>query len=63
MDNSYEVIIGGWDNTESAIRDVIQGDDLVRVSTSNILNCNDERWFWVKLSVDFLGLTHFANKN
>ena len=47
--DSYQVIIGGWDNSKSAIRDEIQDGTTtkVEVSTPAILDCLEKRDFWV----------------
>lgn len=42
----YEIVIGGWKNTQSVIRRSPQGPNLVTVSTKNILNEKEEREFW-----------------
>jgi len=46
---SYQVIIGGWNNTKSAIRDAITygTETKVEVSTPAILDCMEKRDFWV----------------
>ncbi|CAH1794507.1 unnamed protein product [Owenia fusiformis] len=45
--NTYEIVIGGWDGTKSAIRESKQGQTVVFVDTPDILNCNVSRTFWV----------------
>ena len=45
--HSFEVIIGGWGNSESAIKRVLTWATLVRVPTPQILDCDNFRTFWV----------------
>ena len=44
---AYQVIIGGWKNTRSVIRDRFMGDIRVDVKTPGILSCNESRSFWL----------------
>ena len=46
----YEIVIGGWANTQSVIRAAPQGDNLVTVATPSILDPNEWRQFWVTFS-------------
>ncbi|XP_077862274.1 macrophage mannose receptor 1-like [Saccoglossus kowalevskii] len=43
----YEIVIGGWDNTQSVIRRCAQCANLVEVSTPGILVANKWRGFWI----------------
>ena len=45
---SYEVIIGGWENTQSAIRAKPGGDLETQVETVGILNCDIYKPLWVR---------------
>lgn len=47
-DASYEVVIGGYDNTISDIRRGAHGPILVQVDTPNILKCDEFLPFWIK---------------
>jgi farsoic acid methyltransferase len=49
---AYQVIIGGWENTKSALRKNMgyQTDTEVIVDTENILSCEESREFWVAWS-------------
>lgn len=42
----YEIVIGGWGNTKSVIRDRRQGKALVQ-HDGTLLNCNVYRQFWI----------------
>ena len=44
---TYEIVIGGWGNSRSVIREVMQGPIVANVSTPSILDCNTMRPFWV----------------
>ena len=50
-DKSYEVVIGANEDKESYIRESIGGENLVTVSTPNILLCNSQSYFWVSVCV------------
>ena len=43
----YEIVIGGWGNSRSAIRRGSQGSNKAHPATSGILNPNEDRPFWV----------------
>lgn len=45
---SYEVVIGGYDNTISDIRKGAHGPIVVQVDTPNILKCDEFLPFWIK---------------
>ena len=44
--STYQVLIGGWENSKSAIYDQ-QGRRVIQVDTKGIVNCNETRAFWV----------------
>ena len=44
----YEIVIGGWHNTKSAIRDLAADVLVSEIATTDILSCNQLRWFWIK---------------
>lgn len=46
--DTYEVIIGGNNNTQSFIRDRATMTDVQRVDTPNIMDCNNYKAFWAK---------------
>ena len=46
-DNSYEIVIGGSDNLLVVIRSSIAGDDKASISASDLLHCDETRYFWV----------------
>jgi hypothetical protein len=52
MDPMYEVVIGGWGNSESAIRRKPQGDSLCRVRTIDVIKPGKVNHFWVSINVD-----------
>lgn len=43
----YEIVIGGWTNTKSVIRQIGKQPDLIAVSTPSIVNPREMRSFWV----------------
>lgn len=45
--NAYEIAIGVADNKESLIRHNRGGPTLVTAPTDNILNCDEQRQFWI----------------
>ncbi|XP_077993133.1 macrophage mannose receptor 1-like [Glandiceps talaboti] len=47
IDPMYEVVIGGWSNTQSAIRRCAMCDLEVSVSTIDILSSTEFRAFWI----------------
>ena len=44
---AYEVVIGGWGNTKSAIRQTYDGASEKEVDTENILDCDRAIYFWI----------------
>jgi hypothetical protein len=52
VDPMYEVVIGGWGNSESAIRRNSQGDFLCRVRTIDVIKPGKVNHFWVSINVD-----------
>ncbi|CAH1802108.1 unnamed protein product, partial [Owenia fusiformis] len=45
--DTYEIVIGGWDNSASAIRANHDGEELTKTLTPGILNCNLKLPFWI----------------
>ena len=43
----YEVVIGGWGNTKSAIRRGNQGRELASAETPSIISADEWRGFWI----------------
>ncbi|XP_019613501.1 PREDICTED: thyroid peroxidase-like [Branchiostoma belcheri] len=50
--NMYEIVIGGWSNTKSAIRLGKQGETRALVSTPGIISATEYRTFWINLAPD-----------
>ena len=46
--NAYEIVIGGYENSLSAIRRGSLGANVVEASTPNIMNCDTFLPFWVR---------------
>ena len=46
----YELVLGGWGNTQSVIRGATQGPELVRVDTPNLLSRSEARPLWISWS-------------
>ena len=46
--NAYEIVLGGSENTISAIRRGSLGQNVVQESTPNIMNCDTLLPFWVR---------------
>jgi hypothetical protein len=43
----FEIVIGGWSNSQSVIRDRPKGPNLVTAYTAGILSATQYRYFWV----------------
>ena len=41
------MVIGGWGNTLSAIKNVVGGENLAEAAIDGLCNCNEWRPFWV----------------
>ena len=50
ISRGYEVIIGGWDNTECAVRHPPGGEVVFTTSTPGIVSGEEFRTFWVSFS-------------
>ncbi|KAI8499818.1 hypothetical protein Bbelb_221350 [Branchiostoma belcheri] len=48
----YEIIIGGWGNTQSVIRRSADGPDQTTASTPGILSADELRGFWISWAPD-----------
>ena len=44
---TYEIIIGGWKNTQSVIRRAIKGENKAAINRTGLLACKELRPFWV----------------
>ena len=45
--DTYEIVIGGWENTKSAIRDQKMGPLKIQVDSPKVLDCDEFRTFWL----------------
>ena len=45
--NAYEIVIGGYTNSESGIRTQVGGNFVTRKATKDILNCDRFIFFWI----------------
>jgi hypothetical protein len=45
---AYEIVIGGWSNTRSAIRDIAMQEPKVQVDTPGMLSASEFRTFWIR---------------
>ncbi|XP_078665528.1 uncharacterized protein LOC144907954 [Branchiostoma floridae x Branchiostoma belcheri] len=52
LNDTYEIVIGGWNNTQSVIRRAPDGDNEVTVSTQDILSSDEFRGFWISWAAD-----------
>ncbi|XP_066266629.1 uncharacterized protein [Branchiostoma lanceolatum] len=52
LDGMYEIVIGGWNNTKSAIRRSKGGTDRAFNATPGILSSTESRGFWIAWTVD-----------
>lgn len=46
LDEVYEIVIGGWGDTQSVIRESNQGTNQVTVDTQGIVSADEDRPFW-----------------
>jgi hypothetical protein len=47
LTRTYEIVIGGYENQNSFIRDYSSGGEVQKVSTPNIMDCYNYKAFWV----------------
>ena len=48
FDRAYEVVLGGDGNTASWLEKHLGDAEVAKVSTPNIVNCNELQYFWVE---------------
>ena len=49
-DNTYEIVIGGADNSHTSIRaSILDSDFKASAQTPGILSCDETRYFWVSV--------------
>lgn len=52
VDPMYEIVIGGWGNSECVIRRTAQGEKLCRARTIGVIKQGRVNQFWVSINVD-----------
>ena len=62
MDPMYEIVIGGWGNTECVIRRKSQGENMCVVKTIGVIKLGKPNQFWVSINVD-TQLIHVGSGN
>ena len=50
--DGYEIVIGGWTNTQSVIRQSKQSINKIIQNTPDILSATEYREFWISLKLD-----------
>ena len=53
-DKHWEIVIGGWSDTKSVIRDRKQGRHLVTSHVKDLLSDKEQRPFWVSWADDYI---------
>jgi hypothetical protein len=48
---TYEVVIGGWDNTLTVIRRSVGGEIEQQAETPGVLDCDHYRHFWIRQEI------------
>jgi hypothetical protein len=48
--NAYEIVFGGWSNTQSVIRESFQGTNRATQRQNGVVSCSEERLALIQLT-------------